>query len=312
MLSVLNYAFVLVGQFLVALFDFGNRREWKLVRLLIICGVLVVIFTLSGYSTTLPAMVKYFTLGGASAGWQEPAAFAKVAATGMSGGVPVQDSPGLLPILAAGVAGVITLAGWVSYLRSRNLVALMLVVPAAVNVITLEILNWGAYPRSFLYIMPFGILIAIRGAFVLGNWAVRRFHTSKRFAWVLPVLLVVASAVTLSHNYRYPKINYTGSLAYVRTQAAPEDIIAVVGYLGFGYREYYAPELAFPRSAEALQALQGSGHRVWVLYSFTRDMHRMTPAIKNYLDTEFQILHKFKGTLGDGDVYLTVSPPIAR
>lgn len=147
MLSLLNYAFVLVGQFLAALFDFGNKREWNLVRLLVGCGVLVVLFTLLGYSATLPAMIEYFTLGGPAAGWQEP-------------------------------AGVITLVGWVSYLKSRNLVAVML----------------------------------------------------------------VGAAVTLPHNYRYPKINYTG--------------------------------------------------------------------LVNLLNTEFQHQRKFRGTLGDGDVYLTVSEPL--
>ena len=57
----------------------------------------------------------------------------------------------------------------------------------------------------------------------------------------------------LPHNYRYPKQNYTGSLAYAREQAAPNDVIASVGYLASGYRAYYGPDLAFPQTAQALR-----------------------------------------------------------
>jgi hypothetical protein len=34
--------------------------------------------------------------------------------------------------------------------------------------------------------------------------------------------------------------------------------------------------------------------------------------LKAYLDTEFQLEQKFIGTLGDGDVYLMVSPETGR
>jgi len=307
MLSLLNYVFVLVGQFLVALIVLGNNRDWSGIRLLIVCGVLVVALTVFGYAATLPAMFSYFfSTGGEEANLQASVDFANMAASGLTRGLPG------MALLFLAIGGITASTGWISYLKRQYLIAWMLVVPAVVNIITLDYLDWSGYPRSFLYVLPFGILILMRGAFVPGGWFVRRFQTDVRLVYILPLLLLTASVVTLPYNYRYPKMDYTGSLAYVREQAAPDDIIAVVGFLVYGYEYYYGPDLAFPQTAGALHALRGPEHRVWVLYSLTGAMRRQFPDIQVYLDTEFQLRHKFKGTLGDGDVYLTVSPEPAE
>ena len=149
----------------------------------------------------------------------------------------------------------------------------------------------------------------MRGAFSLSAWAGRLLQFKRSAIYVLPSLLLLVSALMLLHNYRYPKQNYPGALAYTRAQAAPGDIIAAVGYLASGYRRYHAPNLAFPENAEELDDLRGQERRVWVLYSFTRDMRRHFPDIQDYIEKEFQIHHEFPGTLGDGTVYLAVSPP---
>lgn len=313
MVSLLNYAFVLVGQFVMALFVFGNNRDWSRIRLLIVSGVLVVALTVLGYAATLPAMFSYFFAAstGASvnvneASVQASVAFANMAANGLTRGLPGMA----LLFLAAG--GVVAITGWISYLKRQYLIAWMLVIPAVVNIFALDYLNWGGYPRSFLYVLPFGTLVLMRGVFVPGEWLVQRFRTDRRVLYVLPLLLLTVSMVILPYNYRYPKLNYTGSLAYVRAQAAPDDVIAVVGHLVYGYKHYYGPDLTFPNSLEALRELQGPEHRVWVLYSLSRAMRWQLPDIQDYLDTEFQLERKFIGTLGDGDVYLMVSPEMGK
>ena len=170
-----------------------------------------------------------------------------------------------------------------SYLKGQPLVALMLVLPMVLNVGALGLMRFGAYPRSFLYLMPFGILVLMRGAFALSDQARERFPklgAKWRLEYALPIGLLFGAALMLPHIYRYPKQNYTESLAYAREQATPYDVIASVGYLASGYRAYYGPDLAFPESAQALEALHGPGHRVWLLYSFTRDMRRHFPGIR--------------------------------
>ena len=142
---------------------------------------------------------------------------------------------------------------------------------------------------------------------MLGDWLVRRFGKFNWAVYVLPVLIILGSLVILPHNYRYPKQNSTGSLAFVQSQAGPDDVIAVVGHLGGGYENYFSPDLAFPESVEELEALRGPDHRVWVLNSYSRDMRTRLAEISDYLQQEFQLEKTFPGTLGDGNVYLRVS-----
>lgn len=82
----------------------------------------------------------------------------------------------------------------------------------------------------------------------------------------------------------------------------------MVGYLDYGYKVYFGPDLAFPTSVEELAALRGPDHRVWVLNSYSKDMRTRLAEIRDYLQQEFQLEQVFPGTLGDGNVYLRVSP----
>ncbi len=307
MLSLLNYAFVLAAQFLAALCALVSTRCQSRIPALAASGALVVALTLLGYAAALPGMIEYFSSSGTQMGWVDPLEFLQVFISGLVSALPALA----LPALAAGSA-IVTL-GWVSYLKGQRLVALMLVLPMVLNVGALGLMRFGAYPRSFLYLMPFGILVLIRGAFVLSDQARERFPklgAKWRLEYALPIGLLLGAALMLPQNYRYPKQNYTDSLAYAREQAAPNDVIASVGYLASGYRAYYGPDLAFPESAQALEALHGPGHRVWLLYSFTRDMRRHFPGIRDYIEEELEIHRVFPGTLGDGNVYLAVSPAL--
>jgi len=304
MLCLLNYAFVLAGQFLGAAIDAVGRRQWRALCGLAGSGVLAVVVTLLGYAAILPAMVDYFTGGHAELGWRDPLGLAREFAGGLTAALPALALPALLG------AGLIAGVGWHSYLGQRRIVAFMRVLPAAFNGLALAVLEFGAYPRSFLYVLPFGILVAVRGAFVLGETARRALPSLRDARWVvyvLPVLILAGALVMLPYNYLHPKQDYSGALAYARSESRPGDVIAAVGHLAAGYRSYHARDLAFPASAEELAALAEPGRRVWVLYSFTRDMRRQFPDIRDHLEQHFERRRVFPGTLGDGDVYVVVS-----
>jgi mannosyltransferase len=309
MMSLLNFAFVLAGQFLAALSQFVDTRNWSRLRMLVLSGVLIVVLTLLGYAMTLPAIIGYFTAASdaTGTGWQNPRAFSNLLATGwamlvagITGGLPGMA----LPALATGAFIVFT--GWISYLRRMRFIALVLVLPVVFNIVVLAQLNWIVFPRSFLYVLPIGILILARGSFVLGDWAVRRFRSFEWVVFVLPVLLLAASLVILPHNYRYPKQNYSDSLAYTRAQAEVDDTVAVVSSISYGFKNFYDPNLAFPKGMEELDALRGPDHRVWVLYSLY-NMKNRQPVLLQYIETEFERRRVFPGTLNGGTVFLAVS-----
>lgn len=304
MLSLLNYAFVLVGQFLAAATMLATARQWRAISGLILPGMIVVALTLLGYWMMLPEMVAYYAGGGAEMGWQDPLHFATALVKGLTGSLPAMAVPAFL------IGLVVVIAGGLSYLREQLLIPLVPVLAATANLVALALLDFGAYPRSFLYVLPFAVLILMRGAFRTGE-LLRQWLSDRRsppgLDYLLPALVLVGALAMLPHLYRYPKQDYTGALAYARSHAAPGGAIAAVGYLAYGYQAYYAPDLAFPVNAAALDALRASGNEVWVLYSFTRDMHRHFPDIYDDIKAKFRLQKVFPGTLGDGDIYVAVA-----
>lgn len=305
LLSLLNYAFVLAGQAVAALAvpDSGSRRRSAGPMLCSMAGA--GFLAAVGYAGILPEMTTYFLRGGAEMGWTDPAAFIAVTVRGLLGHLSVATAIAM----AAGVA--VGALGWVSFWRERPVLALLLALPAGINLLALVVLGFGAYPRSFLYVLPFALLCGVRGGFLVGRYAVTAWPGApdrvKRVApWLLPAAMIMAFALVLPANYRFPKQDYTSALAYVERRASTQDAIAVVGYLAGGYKAYYAPDLAFPRSSDELRSLKRDHSTVWVLYSFTRDMRRHFQGINDYLGSHFELRKRFPGTLGDGTIHVGV------
>ena len=91
------------------------------------------------------------------------------------------------------------------------------------------------------------------------------------------------------------------------TAKGPADEVAAVGLAAVTYRLYYAPWLRFPQTPEELRSLEDGGRRVWVLLTLPRDMRLRFPALTRVIETDFEPVARFRGTLGDGDVYLVRS-----
>jgi mannosyltransferase len=212
------------------------------------------------------------------------------------------------------VLAALLVAGAASYARQSPLLAGLLLLPALFNAAAIVVLRYGAYPRSFLYVLPFALLMAVRGAAVLGGWAAARLWPPERRARGARVietaavgLLAAASAAALTLNYRFPKQDYRGALRYVTAAKGPADEVAAVGLAGVTYRLYYAPWLRFPATVAELRALEGGGRRVWVLLTLPRDMRLRFPDLTRVIEADFEPVARFRGTLGDGDVYVVRS-----
>lgn len=316
-LCLQNTVFVLMGHAASYLLALPRWREWRsrqapLTRRVAWSAALVALLSTAGHSLVLPQMLEFFrTVDRTGLGWTSVGSLAPVVATGLRAGLG-----------AAGVAvmAALLIVGCVSFARQSPLVAGLLILPGAFNAAALLILRYGAYPRSFLYVMPLALLLAVRGAAVLGGWAAERLAPPDRrvrYARALEVtavgLLVCASAWALRWNYRFPKQDYRGALRHALTVKAPQDEVAAVGLAALSYRRYYAPWLRFPQTPEELLSLAGGGRRVWVLLSFPRDMRLRFPDLTRVLESEFEPVARFRGTLGDGDLYLIRSrAPAAR
>lgn len=309
-LSLQNTAFVVAGHAGAYLLLLIRKRRLDLLvapvsRRMAASLVLVGLFSVEGHSLVLFRMLEFF---------------GSVDRTGLGFGF-VEFWPVLLGGLrtglgAVGLAGLVVIvgAGLRSYLKQSPLLAGLLVLPGLFNAGAIVALRYGAYPRSFLYVLPVALLLAVRGISELAGAACRSAtrlvaaeRCIQRTQSLIAGVLVAGSCVTLAHDYRYPKQDYSGALRYVRSRMAAGDEVAAVGLAAVAYRLRYGPELRFPEDPVQLGGLRSPGHSLWVLFSFPRDMRLRFPAMLDAIDADFKVVARFHGTLGDGDVYVARS-----
>jgi hypothetical protein len=190
-------------------------------------------------------------------------------------------------------------------------VAAMIALPAAFNVLVLIALKTGGHPRILIYVLPLALVVAVRGAFVIGGFLAERFReepAGRRIGRHVGTLLVAglfsASLLSLVHYYRYPKQDFTGSLSFVREQMAPNDVAAAVHHAGSAYRLLYGPDLQFPLSVEELEELRDHQGDTWVIITLRHLLKRRKPVMYEYLKKEFTPVKVFPGTLGGGAVWV--------
>jgi 4-amino-4-deoxy-L-arabinose transferase-like glycosyltransferase len=307
----LNTAFVVMGQGASYLLGLPRWTGWRVrhapvTRRVVGAVVGVAVLSLIGHGLVLTQMIGFFrTVDRTGLGWTSAFSLAPVVASGLRAGLGVAGVVLMAILLVAGAA---------SYARQSPLLAGLLVLPAGLNAVAIIALRYGAYPRSFLYVLPFALLVSVRGAAVLAAWAAARLLPEQRRARAARAieigavaLLVCVSVGALTINYRYPKQDYRGALRHVMAAKGPDDEVAAVGLAAVTYRHYYGPWLRFPRTPEELRALGDGGRRVWVLLTLPRDMRLRFPELTRAIETDFEPVARFRGTLGDGDLYLVRS-----
>jgi 4-amino-4-deoxy-L-arabinose transferase-like glycosyltransferase len=310
-LCLLNTAFVVMGHAAAYLLALPRWREWRsqhapLTRRVAVSAAGVALLSLAGHALVLTQMIAFFrTVDRTGLGWTSVGSLVPVVATGLRAGLGAAGMAVMAALLIAAAA---------SYARQSPFLAGLFLLPAAFNAAAIVVLRYGAYPRSFLYVLPFALLLAVRGAAVIGEGAARRLFPEERRArgaraieTAAVAVLVCASLWALTLNYRFPKQDYRGALRHVMAVKGPDDEVAAVGLAGVTYRLYYAPWLRFPQTPEELLALEKEGRRVWVLLTLPRDMRLRFPELTRVIETDFEPVARFRGTLGDGDVYLVRS-----
>ncbi|MBZ0302421.1 MAG: glycosyltransferase family 39 protein [Anaerolineae bacterium] len=315
-LFLLNTAFVWIAQGLVYLlilprWHAWRTQHWPLTRRVTLVMALVALLVAEGYSLALPQLVEWYTqVDRTGLGWDNILEFVPVVLQGLRsgfGGLP----PAML-IVGMGAAVTILGAGWLSFWRQSPFIAGLLAFPVIFNFVILMVFQIGAYPRSFLYVLPLALILVVRGGIVLGDLIARHVVPAGRFrppaqqylGTAFVVIMIAASAVSVGYNYLYPKQNFTGALAYVDANKRPDDVVSAVGLAGSSYREYYGPSLQFPDDVQELTNLESTGQDVWVLYTLTRDMRLRFSDLFDYIQENYELVAVFPGTLGDGAIYV--------
>jgi mannosyltransferase len=133
-----------------------------------------------------------------------------------------------LPVLVVG--GLITICGLWSYFRQDRIVFVLFALPVLVTVGGALVARGTMYPRFFFFLAGFALLVVSRGiaVFIQGGLALLAPRASPivaRYAGIALVgVLMACSAASLGANYRRPKQDFEGPIAYIeahRTDGEP-------------------------------------------------------------------------------------------
>lgn len=314
-LFLLNTVFVFMSHFILYFltlltWDDWQRKHLPLTLRMILSGAAVTLLVTLAYSLMLPQMFEWYsTVDRVGLGWSNPLEFANVIWEGLQAGFAILPAPILLAGFIFG--GAFGLISWWTYLRQSLLIGGLLVLPIALNLGILLFFGIGAYPRSFLYVLPFAILLLVRGFTLVFDalahrvWRKTTVIGNMRLSTIAVCGLIGLSALSTLYNYRYPKQNYTGTHDYIQQQQNRDDVVVALGVAANGYRDYYDDgTLHYPDSVAALQTLETTYDDVWVIYSFTQDMRLRFGTIYDYVQDEYELVAQFAGTLGDGTMYV--------
>lgn len=236
----------------------------------------------------------------AEVGWRFSAALFTEILNGLALGMAA------LPIIA--VAGVLCLAGIVTLWKRDPLATGLLLAPSVLMVALVLVLRAAVFPRFFLVILPVAFMFFARGVFEVIDFATSRVPLLSRRVVLVVVLVcgVAVSAMMLRRLYAHPKQDYSGARAYVVSHMRPGDLVVAVGTAGEGYRHYWPASIMENRVSQLRAQLQ-SGKRMWLLYSFPRDMELRRPRLQRFIRENFAEAAYFPGTINDGGLRVCVS-----
>jgi len=230
-------------------------------------------------------------------GWHLSSEFAQVVFRGLGLG------PATAAVLVAGAA--LGLVGVASYWRQHRLFTSLLIVPELAMITGLVAFHVAVFPRFFLFALPVAFVMFARGVMV----ALDRLPgaASRRVGYIAALAAVAAGSVVILRTWwLYPKQNYTAARRFVEAQLREGDAVVTVGIAGEAYR-YYWPEIAIVNRVSQLDEIITHHRRVWVLYSFPRDMEQRRPRLLRQIRDRFREEQVFRGMVGDGELRVGVT-----
>jgi len=213
-------------------------------------------------------------------------------------------------------AALILACGAWSYFKQDRVVFAFLVLPGILTVGSVAV-RGTMYPRFFFSLIGFAIMILVRGMIVIPQsiGATLRRGSSSFRPWlalaataVLATAFFVSSAFSLVNNYRYPKQDFEGAIRFVDTERKNE-IVVTAGAAAYPLRQYYAKPWDSVETAEELREICSQGKPVWVVYTMPRYLESALPAVNEMIRRQFTVIRVFRGTLGDGDVFVAEFNP---
>ena len=263
--------------------------------------------TLHLYSLTLPQVFNFFSKPINVAGievvdWQSPIWL--IAETLQQIGISFFDWwPALIFALV--------ICCWIGFLFMRRdwVFTLAAILPAAMTIAILIVLERNLWPRMFFYEIGFVAILISASLVVASDFVSRKIPTRVRSSafdiLYLPALLILlASVFSLPELYQHPKQDFQAARDYVRKFSAPADTVLGLHMAGRVYNLYYAPEWPEINTVREVQRHRSKSGNTWVLYTLPGFMGQARPELVAMLEDEFEVIKVFPGSLRDGEIII--------
>jgi len=171
-------------------------------------------------------------------------------------------------------------------------------------------------PRMFLLMLLPVLLAGMAAAEFISAWLARRLPRAGLGSAVLGgfvAVLALASASALPSYYALPKQDYVSAVHQLAAQRHQGDIVIVVYLAEQGYR-FYAdkpdrpadPDCYYVRDTALFRRIvaEHPGQQIWLVSTFERALRLDLPEIAEEIRSGWEIDHRFKGAIGDGDVLI--------
>lgn len=262
------------------------------------------------YSLVLPQLFGGTLYQGAEAGvddWTNPLWTLIELVKGMD----ISFAGGVLPVVGLFV---VLGAGIVGYWRTDRIIVQLLLLPAALGGFLTMAMGHPLWPRFFFFTAGFGALVVTRAMMVLGAAVARSIRCERAglaIGTALCVTGIAASATTLRNAY-LPKQDYSGAYAFVEEHRRPGDAVVTVGTASMPFERLFRVNWSEAEDLDELNAIRADADRTWVLYTIPLHLEAVVPDMMDVIRSDFRVEERFRGTLGDGTIFVCLEDRTAR
>ncbi len=201
------------------------------------------------------------------------------------------------------LAAVVLLVGAYSYARQDWRIATLLLLPGALTFVLLFLSDQVLFPRFFFFALGFAALLFVRGLYQIP--LLLGLPRPQSLTHCIAAGLLMTSASTLPRAWG-PKEDYAAARAYLHQQAASTDAIVTVGMTRLPFLAYYQEPWSAVGNASELANVAASHSTTWVVYTHAVHLRSAHPDLWSALNEGYTPVAIFAGSVGDGDIVVTV------
>ena len=118
--------------------------------------------------------------------------------------------------------------------------------------------------------------------------------------------MILVSAISVPFAYG-PKQDYQGAYDFVNAHEQPGDAVVTVDLSSFVYQDLYQANWTDVTSLNQLNKIRSQTNRTWLVYTFSTVLESVYPNIMTVIQNDFTVEKEFRGTVGDGMIYVCLA-----